>query len=79
MILKGTAVLDRQRVAVFLAEKAAARDVPVSRSAFHDPEVARLAAIGYDALAGTTRRTFVPFAEAMALLLGFVAELPIPE
>ena len=71
--------LDRGRVATFLLEKAAARSVPVSRMAFRDPEVTRRAAVDYAALSATTRTRFVPYDEALATVLAFVDELPIPE
>lgn len=79
VILQANPTLDRNKVAGFLQEKAAARAVPVSRSAFHDPEVARRAQADYEALSATTRTMFVPFAAALALLHDFIAELAIPE
>lgn len=79
VILRANPDLDRQRIARFLLTKAAARAVPVSRAAFHNSEVARRAREGYDELANTTRVMFVPFEDALALLLAFVAELAIPD
>jgi predicted nucleotidyltransferase component of viral defense system len=70
---------DLALVAAFLQTKAAARSVPVSRTAFHDPEVARRAHQDYDALANTTRTSFVPFDEALRVLLDLVNRLEIPE
>lgn len=78
LIVRSTPDLDRSLVAAFLQAKAAARDVPVSRAAFHGPEVARYAAVGYDALAMTTRATFIPFDEALTTVLDFVNDLSIP-
>jgi len=71
--------LDRQAVSDALLLKAHARNVPVSRTAFRNPEVIRRAALGYQALEGTTRTMFIPFDEALAIVLAFVDELAIPE
>ncbi len=79
MILQAHPELDRHRIARFLQEKAAARMVPVSRTAFRDPEIERRAREGYEDLASTTRVSFVAFEDALALLLAFVDELSIPE
>ena len=78
VILQGTP-LDPATIASFLLTKAAARDVPVSRTAFCDPELARRARIGYAELATTTRVLFIPFEQALADVLAFVDGLPIPE
>lgn len=79
VILRSRHELDRASVAAFLVEKAAARDVPVSRSAFRDPEIARRAGVDYDALKATTRTLFVPFDVAWADLMAFVDDLNIPD
>jgi len=71
--------LDRRHVADYLVEKSAARSVNVSRAAFYDPEVARHARKGYAELQTTTRTCLVAFEEALATVLTFVDELPIPE
>ncbi len=71
--------IDRQAVASAFLLKGKARDVPVTRQAFRDPEVSRRAQIGYDALRPKTRTLFIPFDEALAIVLAFVDELPIPE
>lgn len=71
--------IDRQDVAAALLVKAQARGAPVTRLAFHDPEVSRRAAVDYGALEGTTRTMFIPFDEALAIVLAFVDELPIPQ
>lgn len=70
--------LDRDHVASALAMKAEARGVPVSRAAFRSDELGRRARLDYDALEGTTRTLFIPFDEALAIVLAFVDELPIP-
>ncbi len=70
---------DPATVARFLVIKAAARNVHVSRAAFHEPEVARLTREGYDDLRATTRVLFIPFEQAMDVLLRFVDALPIPD
>ena len=77
--LRGAQPPDPESVARFLLVKAAARDVPVSRAAFHAPEIARLTRAGYDDLGATTRILFIPFEQAMDALLRFVNALPIPD
>ncbi|MDA8219942.1 MAG: nucleotidyl transferase AbiEii/AbiGii toxin family protein [Dehalococcoidales bacterium] len=79
VILRGPAMLDPARVSCFLLRKAAARQVPVSRNAFRDPDLAERARRDYDALRLTTREEFVPFEEARDSLLAFVEGLDIPE
>jgi Nucleotidyl transferase AbiEii toxin, Type IV TA system len=71
--------LDRALVGPFLLQKARARSVPVSRIAFHDPEVATRAAQDYAALQSTTRALFVPFEEALQELYALVQSLDIPD
>jgi predicted nucleotidyltransferase component of viral defense system len=71
--------LNRAQVAAFLHAKADARDVPVSKSAFRDREIAERARVDYDALESTTRTLFIPFDEAIRTVLAFVDELPIPD
>ncbi|MBA2469305.1 MAG: nucleotidyl transferase AbiEii/AbiGii toxin family protein [Chloroflexia bacterium] len=71
--------LDRDHIASALLVKALARGVPVSRGAFKSEELARRARLDYDALEATTRTLFIPFDEALAIVLTFVDELPIPE
>jgi hypothetical protein len=79
VIVRENPELDRQQVADFLRTKAAARDVPVSRAAFRNPEIAERARVGYEGLEATTRAIFIPFDEALAAVLAFVDELPIQE
>jgi predicted nucleotidyltransferase component of viral defense system len=79
VILQEQPAIDHSLIADFLQRKSAARDVPVSRSAFHDPEIARRAASDYDALQQTTRKLFIPFEEALRNVLEFTDSLPIPE
>ena len=64
------------KISRFLLEKAQARDVPVSKTAFRDPELAKWSRYGYDDLRVTVREDFVPFEEALQHLLG---NLDIPE
>jgi predicted nucleotidyltransferase component of viral defense system len=71
--------LDRARVASALVLKANARDVPVSRAAFNSEDLALRADQDYAALEGTTRTLFIPFDEALAIVLAFVDELAIPD
>lgn len=56
-----------------------ARNVPVSRLAFREPEIARRTSQDYEALKDITRSTFVPFEEALAAVLTLVDQLQIPE
>lgn len=79
VILQSGTSLNRSEVAAFLIEKARERNVPVSRTAFHNPEIARRASEDYHALANTTRTTYVPFDEALHALLAFIDDLAIPE
>lgn len=78
LLVQEHAGLDRSQIAEFLLRKSATRGVPVSRSAFHHPEVARRAKHDYDSLSKTTRRTFVPYEEALRTLLEFTDSLPLP-
>jgi predicted nucleotidyltransferase component of viral defense system len=71
--------LDIKLVAEFLLEKAKARDVPVSRAAFHEKQIRSRAFEGYDGLQETTRNAFVEFEEALAIVLSFVDRLPLPD
>jgi predicted nucleotidyltransferase component of viral defense system len=70
--------LDLDLTAEFLLEKAKARDVPVSRAAFHQEEIRRRASEGYSELRETTRNAFVEFEEAFASVLSLVDRLPLP-
>lgn len=76
-ILRRGTPLNPVQVSRFLLKKAEARHVPVSKAAFRDPELAERARQGYDALGATVREDFVPFEEALGLLLSFVEELSI--
>jgi len=71
--------LDRQRIRDFLLQKARARDIGVSREAFHDPELRHRASLDYEGLRETIRRDgrFLEFEEAMRLLLALVDELDL--
>jgi predicted nucleotidyltransferase component of viral defense system len=79
VIVRENIVFDRGLVAEFLLVKAAARNVPVTRAAFHSPDVVERASEGYAELEGTTRVLFVPLDEALVLLHALVDELDIPE
>lgn len=72
-------LLDRYQVASALLLKAKARGVPVSRAAFKTEELAQRAKQDYTALEATTRTMFIPFNEALAIVLSLVDELAIPE
>lgn len=71
--------LNLEDVSRFLLRKAKARSVPVSKAAFQDPELADRARQGYDELKETVRSDFVPFGEALELLLDLVEKLDIPQ
>ncbi len=71
--------LSRGDVSRFLLKKAAARNVPVSKAAFQDPELAERASHDYEQLRDTVRGDFVPFDEALQRLYDLVEELDIPE
>ncbi len=79
VVLQSGMALDRSRIASFLLTKARARNVPVSRTAFRDPEIARRAAQDYGALENTIRTKYVPFDEALQSLLALIDDLSIPE
>lgn len=66
-------------VSEFLLRKSAARDVTVTRSAFHDPEIRRRSSELYDELRKTTRHTFIPFDDAWATVMDLVSQLDIPD
>lgn len=69
--------LDVKLVAEFLLEKANARDVPVSRTAFREKQIRSRAFEGYGGLRETTRNAFVEFEEAFAIVLSLVDRLTI--
>lgn len=79
VILRERPDLDRALVAAFLQRKAAARNVPVSRAAFRQPEIAVRAAQDYGALQPTTRALFIPLDDALASLYELVDTLAVPE
>jgi len=70
--------LNLELTAKFLLEKAKARDVPVSREAFHHEQIRRRAFEGYNELRETTRRAFIEFEEAFEIVLSLVDRLPLP-
>ncbi len=79
VVLRSGQALDRDQVAEALLQKAAVRNVLVSRAAFRDPEIAARSAMSYAGLEPTVRVSFIPFDEALAIVLAFVDELPIPQ
>lgn len=79
VILQAHPNLDRDVIADFLRRKAGGRDVPVSRAAFRDPEIAARASPEYAALVSTTRTAFIPLRDAFAMLYAFIDTLPIPD
>jgi predicted nucleotidyltransferase component of viral defense system len=71
--------VDSARVGRYLLQKAEARQVSVSRSAYRDPEVIVRTAQDFDPLRSTVRHTFVEFQDALEELLAFVDSLDVPE
>ena len=71
--------LDLNLTAEFLLEKARARNVPVSRAAFHQEEIRSRAFEGYNELRETTRNAFIEFEEAFAIVLSLVEQLPLSD
>lgn len=78
VILGGGHPLMRDVVSRALLEKAAARDVPVSVAAFHQPEIASRSRHEYEGLEASARFAFILFDEAFAKVLAFVETLDIP-
>lgn len=79
VVLREHPQIDHANVAEFLKCKARARGVPASRTAFREPDIARRASQGYEALRETTRNAYIPFDEALQALLDFVSVLDIPD
>jgi predicted nucleotidyltransferase component of viral defense system len=79
VVSRGNPDLDVNLVAKYLILKAAARKVPVSKSAFREDEVRSRAQNDYDGLKGTTRKTFIEFEDAFETVLALVERLSIPE
>ena len=71
--------LDLNLTAEFLVEKAKARDVPVSRAAFHQEEIRSRALEGYNELRETTRNAFIEFEEAFSIVLSLVDRMPLAD
>ena len=59
LLRRGTP-LDLDKISWFLLERAQARDVPVSKTAFRDPELAKRSRYGYDDLRVTIQRLYMP-------------------
>jgi hypothetical protein len=78
LLRRGTP-LGLDKISRFLLEKARASDVPVSKTAFRDPELAERSRYGYDDLRVTVCEDFVPFEEALQHLLDLVGNVDIPE
>ncbi len=79
VVLGGSIELDHIRIAEFLQVKARAKDIAVSKTAFHHQDIRRRSSQDYAQLATTTRHTFIPFDEAFAAVLAFVDQLEIPD
>ena len=70
--------LNRADIASYLLTKSAERDIVVTRAAFFDPELSDRARLEYEPLRTTIRNVFIPFDEAMAIVLDLVDSMPIP-
>lgn len=79
VVLRAKTALDAELIAEFLIRKAAARQVRVSKLAFHAEEIRFRSRSSYDGLRETTRTIFIAFDEAFATILAFVDRLNIPE
>jgi predicted nucleotidyltransferase component of viral defense system len=79
VILREHSDLQLVQISEYLLQKGAARNVPVSRSAFRQAEIKARAAEGYEELEATTRTIFIPFAEAYVDLMALIDRLDIPE
>ena len=71
--------LDLNLTAEFLVEKAKAREVSVSRAAFHQEEIRSRALEGYNELRETTRNAFIEFEEAFSIVLSLVDGMPLAD
>jgi len=71
--------LDLSLTAEFLLEKAKAREVSVSRAAFHQEEIRSRALEGYNELRETTRNAFIEFEEAFSIVLSLVDGMPLAD
>ncbi len=72
IILQAHPDFDRAAVANFLCRKVGERNVPVSRAAFRDPDIAARVSQEYAGLESTTRRAFIPLEQALDMLYAFV-------
>jgi predicted nucleotidyltransferase component of viral defense system len=79
VLLRSDASLNLKLVAEYLLRKGQAREIVVSKAAFHNPEVRSRAHSDYSALETTTRRLFVPFEEAWTLIEDLIQRLDLPE
>lgn len=79
VIVQASDHLDREKIGEFLLIKSAARGVPVSKAAFREHEIAERARLDYGELMSTTRTSFIPFDEALGIVLGLVDDLNIPD
>jgi predicted nucleotidyltransferase component of viral defense system len=71
--------LDLNLAAEFLLEKAKAREVSVSREAFHQKEIRSRAFEGYNELRETARNAFIEFEEAFSIVLSLVDRMPLAD
>ena len=78
MVRKHSAVIDLGKVSSFLLQKAKARQIVATKSAF-DAKVREKASATYDAQIRNFTTAFIPFEDAWAELLTFVSRLSIPD
>ncbi len=78
MVRKHSALIDLEKVSSFLVRKSEAREIVATKGAF-DEEVREKAETTYEAEIRDFTTEFIPFDEAWAEVLAFVARLTIPE
>lgn len=70
--------IDTAKISDFLVRKCSAKEIAVTRSAYHFPDLRDKSSANYNALADTVRHTFIPFDEAWEIVMSLVDSLDIP-
>jgi predicted nucleotidyltransferase component of viral defense system len=82
LVTRAVRVLDRAAIATYLVEKSEGKEGlgPITKTAFHDPEVRERAAVGYAEIRERLPpyQRLPPFEEAFDRVLAFVGTLPLP-
>jgi predicted nucleotidyltransferase component of viral defense system len=73
------ASLDLGKITTFLREKCAAREVPLSRSAFAGEDVRQRASFEYDTVLAISQESWIPFDEAWRAVQELVSKLGVPD